>query len=149
MLEKTTWQIADWQHVAIIFGKCYKGSYLEAFAATEFKIIFSGREPRQGVNVLRRFRERTRRHILGAMIAPWRRRENHSLKRWRTFTPWRRCLREKIVLNYTACQRQEDEFAWASNMLDRDEECLQNFYRETSREEILETLVCRREDVIL
>jgi len=43
----------------------------------------------------------------------------------------------------------EDEFAWASNTLDRDEKCMQNFYRETSRKEILDTLMCRREDVIL
>jgi hypothetical protein len=34
-------------------------------------------------------------------------------------------------------------------MLDIDEECMQHFYQETSREEILETLVCRREDVPL
>jgi len=38
---------------------------------------------------------------------------------------------------------------WASSTLDRDEECVQNFYRETSREEMLERILCRIHDIIL
>jgi len=38
---------------------------------------------------------------------------------------------------------------WACSTLDRDEECVKKFYRETSREELLERTVCRRQDVIL
>jgi hypothetical protein len=65
---------------------------LEAFSATEFNEIFSGRQLRQGVKILQSFRD-----------CRWG--QSQSLIRRRTFTPRRGCLPEKILLTVLIIQR--------------------------------------------
>ena len=44
---------------------CFIDTSLEGFAATEFSEMFWGRQPRQGVEVLRRFRDCLLPHLQG------------------------------------------------------------------------------------
>jgi len=65
---------------------------LEAFAATELNEIFCGKQLRQGVKILQRFR-----------YCKWG--QSQSLIRRRAFTPRRGCLPEKILLTVLIIQR--------------------------------------------
>jgi hypothetical protein len=93
--------------------------------------IFSVRQPCQGVKVLQSFGDWLFSNLQGvtnglvtpnpitscptvccvsafwlyqATATPWRWGSSQSLKRWPNFTPWRRCLRESILLNSVAAK---------------------------------------------
>ena len=76
--------------------------------------VFSGRQPRQSVKFLQRFRDWLRPHLQGVAdglvevhqtrVAFWRLGRSQSLKRSRTFTLWRGTLPQKVLLNSVAAK---------------------------------------------